>query len=563
MTNCEIPYLRPTPSSSQLIVNGQPFLMLPAELQNSSLSSADYMSTVWDNLKSCNFNTLLGGVPWEMIEPREGDYNFTEIDRIILDARQKELRLVLLWFGSSKSGSSSYAPGWVKTDLHRFPRMKIREEDKQLKAIDAVSPFCEEAWQVESKAFSALMRHVKELDAQHHTVVMVQVQNECGVLKDSRDRSDLAEAAFRQAVPSALLEHLAGKQILHPDFDKRWPGFREYVAGQLPTSWEQVFGLGVPAEEVFMAHALATYVERLAEAGKQEYPIPFFANVWLNTDDPSILDLGGISEKIGTHILAAGGSKPGDYPSGGPCPHTLDVWKFCAPSLDFIAPDTYLQEYESICKAYRHENQPLFIPEQRPDGRGARRTWLAYGSYGALGCSPFGVDEIAAADSAFRKPYGLLAKMSKHILAAQAANADDVFGFFFDPPTSVDSAKWVRKFGNLSLTVTRAFAFGQRTEGYGIIIHRGQGRFLLMGEGYEVRFESTETNTTYTGILEFDEIVVDEKGNLTKGRKLNGDERRGGEVAVMPAENPDYAGFPIRITVKARTYVAKCVAYSV
>jgi hypothetical protein len=29
----------------------------------------------------------------------------------------------------------------------------------------------------------------------------------------------------------------------------------------------------------------------------------------------------------------------------------------------------------------------------------------------------------------------------------------------------------------------------------------------------------------------------------------------------MPIEDPDYGGFPIRVTIPARTYVAECTAY--
>lgn len=103
-SSCQRPYLKKTPNSKQLIVNGEPFLMLAGELQNSSLTSAEYMRTVWQKLVDTNINTILGCVTWEMIEPVEGEFDFTELDRVILDARSYHLRLVLLWFGSFKNG---------------------------------------------------------------------------------------------------------------------------------------------------------------------------------------------------------------------------------------------------------------------------------------------------------------------------------------------------------------------------------------------------------------------------------------------------------------------------
>src|SRR2546423_15664607 len=86
----------------------------------------------------------------------------------------------------------------------------------------------------------------------------------------------------------------------------------------------------------------------VAAAGKAEYPIPFYTNVWLNFDDSSTLDL--------------------------QVPHTMDLWEYNAPALDLIAPDLYFHDYEKVCRWYRHQNQPLFIPEQRRDEKGVRRT---------------------------------------------------------------------------------------------------------------------------------------------------------------------------------------------
>ncbi|KAG5752174.1 hypothetical protein H9Q70_005183 [Fusarium xylarioides] len=563
MARLDIPHLQPTANSAQLVVKGKPFLMLPAELQNSSLSSAGYMSSVWPDLKASNFNTVLGSVSWEAIEPEEGIFDFSELDKIILDARQHGLHLVLLWFGSYKNGMSSYVPSWVKTNPTRFPRVQIQDESRRLKVISTISPLCEAAWEADAKAFSTLMRHIKEVDAAHSTVLMTQVENECGILGDSRDRSESADNAFQQPVPPRPLAHLVGKQQLHPEFEKRWPDLKATVAPEGGETWEQIFGPGNAAEEMFMAYSLATYIGKVAEAGKKEYPIPFFTNVWLNTNDDSVLDLEGVPESLEVKVVAGGGARPGVYPSGGPCPHTLDIWKYYAPALDSISPDVYLQEYEWACKQYRYENQPLLIPEQRADGRGSRQAWLAYGSYGALGCSPFGIDTIESLYNEFKRPYGLLAKVSNHILAAQARNPEDMFGFFFDEPSRTARNYWTRSIGRFRLNVTCSFAFGKQTSGYGIIIHSGQGRFLLIGEGFQVKFESMNPDTTYTGILEFRELDVSPEGHLSKGRRLNGDERMNGESVVMPAESPDYNGFPIRVTVPSRTCIAECIVYTI
>jgi beta-galactosidase GanA len=98
------PHFRPTPTSKQLIVDGEPYLILGAELQNSSMSSAEYMAPIWPRLQKMNINTVLGNVTWEQIEPEEGKFDFGQLDLAIEDARKYGFRLILLWFGSFKNG---------------------------------------------------------------------------------------------------------------------------------------------------------------------------------------------------------------------------------------------------------------------------------------------------------------------------------------------------------------------------------------------------------------------------------------------------------------------------
>jgi hypothetical protein len=309
---------------------------------------------------------------------------------------------------------------------------------------------------------------------------------------------------------------------------------------------------------MFMADAFSRYVGQVAAAGKAEYPIPLYTNVWLNFDDPSVLDLQGLP------IVVGGGAKAGIYPSGGGVPHTMDVWKLNAPALDFIAPDLYFHDYEEVCKQYRHQNQPLFIPEQRRDERGARRVWLAYGTYLGIGCSPFGIDSLEASVSPITKHYGLLNSVSSIVLEAQANRPEDIMGFFFDEVSETKVEKpWVRSFGEFELTIDRAFVFGKPGPGAGIIIHQGDGKFFLIGWGFQVTFKSTNPKSTFTGILYSEEKTVSAEGKLHTARVMNGDETRSGSFYIMPNEDPDYGGFPIAVTIPSRTMIAECTAYSI
>jgi hypothetical protein len=276
-----------------------------------------------------------------------------------------------------------------------------------------------------------------------------------------------------------------------------------------------------------------------------------YANAWLNFDEMSI---------------AGGGAKAGIYPSGGPLPHTLDIWKFNAPSLDFLAPDLYLNEYEGTCRDYRHGGQVLFIPEQRRDEFGARRIWSAYANHLTIGCAPFGIDSLQAEKCAFTKHFGLLHSLRKQILEVQANRPKDMFGFYFDEyeeSLKEQEKPWTKTLGAFHVSITRAFVFGTPGPGAGMIIHQGEGKFLCAGWGWQVSFQSTNPASAFTGILRAEEKSVDpDTCELTTLRLLNGDETRSGKCLIMPNEDPDYGGFPIAVTGPAYTGVAECWAYS-
>lgn len=537
--------------------------MLSAELHNSTLSSAKYMADdkIWQNMKDMYINTLLGSVSWEQIEPEEDKFDFSNLDAIIKAARQHNIKLVLLWFGSFKNALSTYVPAWVKKDIKRFPRVHTIEAGGKKKTLELLSPFNEKAWKADAKAFAKLMAHLREFDGKDSTVIMVQVENETGLLGDSRDRSQIADRKFQEPVPTDLLQHLqSNMQDLHPEFQKRFPNCSSAEPGK--ATWTDVFGAkdAPNAEEVFMADIFSRYIHHVASAGKAEYPIPLYANVWLNFDDPSGLDLTDIP------VVVGGGDQAGIYPSGGPCPHVMDIYKFNAPSLDFISPDLYLHDYELTCQNYRHDNQPLFIPEQKRDDKGARRIWSAYANYLSLGCSPFGIDSLQASDCPFTKHYRLIHSLRKHILEAQANRPEDLLGFFFDDFVEGQKIKekpWTKVMGDFEVIVERAFVFGKPGPGAGMIIHQGEGKFLCVGWGFNVSFKSINPKSTFTGILHAEEKEVNpETCEFSTLKLLGGDETRSGEFLIMPNEDPDYGGFPIAVTIPARTCIAECWAYS-
>ena len=458
---------------------------------------------------------------------------------------------------TSGIGLSTYEPPWVKRDPKRFPRVKLQDKDGDRTTADILTLFGTEAQKNDAKAFKTLMQHLRDIDGEHATVIMVQVENEVGVLGDSRDRSDLAEECFASPLPVELHDFLA----------KDWSGFTDafqHNLGELRQcsltkgmTWGDLPGNSKRIDELSMAFHYAVYLEEVASAGKSVYPLPLYANVWQN--------YAGSDADANTPAIVGGGSDPGDYPSGGGVVDVLDVWQAFAPSLDFIAPDIYLNNYSRLCKEYRHNDQPLFIPEQRRDEYGALRIWAAIGSYGCLGCSPFGIDTVDPVQSLFRKHYGLLAKTSHLVLSAQAKGNVSI-GLFFDelsPDGKDQSPKLQATFGDWNLQIERSFVFGRPSVGSEMVIHLENDQFLLLGWGFQVSYKHKSPDAHFSGILKFEEMDVDGGSReLRTVRLLNGDETRSGLFAIMPSEDPDYGGFPISVTIPARTGIAICQPYA-
>src|SRR5215831_15111217 len=199
-----LPHLRKQGAATQLVVDGKPFLILGGELGNSTSSSLEYMRPVWPKLVALNLNTVLVPIYWELIEPSESKFDFTLVDGLIEEARRNQLRLVPLWFATWKNSMSCYAPAWVKTDQKRFPRSL----DAMGHGMETLSAFSKDNVEADARAFAAFMRHVREVDGHDHTVIMVQVENEIGMIPDSRDRSAIANKLFNQSAPPELMNYL-------------------------------------------------------------------------------------------------------------------------------------------------------------------------------------------------------------------------------------------------------------------------------------------------------------------------------------------------------------------
>lgn len=494
-----MPQLRAVGAGTQLVVDGKPWVMLSGELHNSSSSSLEYLHPVWPKLTALRLNTVIASLSWELVEPQEGKFDFSLADGLIDAARKHHLKLVLIWFATWKNGDGAYAPAWVKTDWHRFPRCQHRP------GIDTtqLTAFSEENVKADARAFAAVMRHIREVDGKQHTVVMMQVENESGVMPTARDHCPLAEEAFAKPVPPELIEWLAAhKGTLIPDLQQVWARTDYRQSG----TWSEVFGEGPEADEIFQAWQIGRYIGRVAAAGKAEYPVPMYANAWL------------VQHK---------GQKPGEYPSGGPVAKMMDVWRAAAPSIDFQAPDIYLDDFKSVCAEYTQHGNPLFIPEANRDDLAGLKAIYALGHHHALGFSPFGIDSVSETNG-LREVYAMLDSLLP--LIARHQGRDTLQGFM----RYQDEERLEFDLGDFRAAIEYQSG-GEVRPGAGLMIAVAPDTFVIAGVNYSIRFGRRRDLPGSAAWLSIDELVPPSSGNSTKmgplpglglvaGRRLNGDE---------------------------------------
>lgn len=510
----QLPRLERRGQATQLIVDGKPYLVLGGETQNSSTSDLAYVAPIWPKLKAMNLNTVLVPVAWETIEPQEGRFDFANLDGLLKGAREHDLRLVLLWFGSWKNTYSSYVPAWVKRDQARFPRVQTADG----RGTERLSPFATAARDADTRAFAQLMRHLRAVDGTRHTVLFVQVENEVGVIPESRDRSPAAEQAFAAAVPDVLMRHLGERRAtLNPELRAAW----EAAGARTSGTWSQVFGDGGMTDALFMSWYYATFIERVTAAGKAEYPLPMFTNA----------------------ALIRPNYEPGQYNSGGPVPFALDIWKAGAPSLDFLSPDIYFDDYAHWSSAYARPDNVVFVPEARGGAVGAANALYTFGALRGIGFSPFGIDGQGAVlagdvsvglgagsgeDPAIAALYRQLAHLAPLILQKQA---DGGLATVLMEGTAQRAGRG--RIGDYLVTMQRASGPDGRIDPASrvaaLFLQTGADEFLIVGSGdAQINFTTDKPGAPIVGIESIDEQML-RATDTVAGRRLNGDENGQGQ----------------------------------
>ena len=503
-----VPYLKKQGAVTQLIVNDKPFLMLAGELGNSTASHLENLNQIFADLRERKLNTILVPIAWEQFEPREGKFDYTLIDGILSSARKNNLKLVLLWFGSWKNTYSSYVPEWVKRDTQRFPRVMMRNG----RPTERLSPFSENNRNADAKAYVALMKYIKSADAAR-TILMMQVQNEVGVIPEPRDFSSVANAAFNAPVPEALMNHMIkNSDKLEPELHVAWVAAGKKSRG----AWQEVFGAKPFTDDLFMAWHYAAYIEVITAAGKAEYNIPMFTNAAL----------------IRPNYL------PGQYNSGGPLPHSMDLYRVGAPNIDFISPDIYFANFAYWAERYNREGNPLFVPETAGGSIGAANAYYAFGQQSAIGFSPFGIESRmimpgagANAIDPLVNTYAVLEHLAPEI-AQKQGNNEQMAAIVLE---GREQRNGRIEFGGYIITVNWS-GNTETNNRIGIMfIKTGEDEFLIAGSGdASLSFAPAVEGNFSAGIAAIDEEVLF-NGNWIWQRRLNGDQNGQGQVLNIPS----------------------------
>lgn len=515
------PHLVTHQNGSTLVVDGSPMLLLGGQVHNSSTSSPDFIEATFEKAADLNFNFVIGPLSWSQFEPEEGVFDTSLLGKMLEAAEKRKLKLVIIWFGAYKNAGSTYAPGWIRQDRGRFPRAQTTANEsthKTTAAAPELSVFSEELLLADKTAFSKAMEFLADRDV-NSTVIMVQVENEVGILRTSRDYSEESEAAWRSPVPEALMKHLAEGSLDGTPVVEVWRSAGAALSGD----WPQVFGDAWQGHEIFMAWHFAVYVNALAAAGKQYLNIPMYVNAWLGPQD--------------------GQTEAGHWPSGGPSQNVLDIWKIAAPAIDFLSPDIYVPDALAQMRVYHRKDNPLFIPEARHT---TGNMFWAIGNHAAIGYSMFGAEDGRVGNQ-MSEAYQLLANASTYVANAQAESRIACVLLREGESESVTN------FGPIQVKASGAFAglarfvevagldlelrpFDSKSEleelpvsipsksderPFGIIIQDSELEYTLIAKGIKLEFSHALKT------LEIDRI---QEGTFKSGewipeRELNGDER--------------------------------------
>jgi hypothetical protein len=427
-----------------LYVDGWPFAALAVETHWADLIYGRYAETLhaYDHLfpaaKALGLNAVKVPIKWSMVEPKKGVYDFCYLDHVKAMAERNGLRLVVGWFGHYASGDGNiyrnltgevFAPMYVVEDDVTYPRAVDADG---IAHHNAISYDYEPIIEVETAAFRAFMEHIRAVDEETHTILLVQVENEIAVFgadrRNRREWRDHSPASNKRFEETGFADDL------------------KYSAWRLSTAW----------------------IRRLTDVAAQVYPIPTFLNY------------------VGGEIV--------DWMVGGAPGEDVATYMENCPNLAFVGLNLYASRQSSVADfrawldAYRVSRNLPAITETNSDAgpNAPRLAYLALGEYGAPIFAPWALhvsyptpyepyvlegDTLAHGGPALRDCYLSLRKA----LAPIAYYAGTGRLAVFMSPFPGEAHAETRDVAGAEVR------FSCAGDGQAIVIHAGEGEFLVVG----------------------------------------------------------------------------------
>jgi hypothetical protein len=418
-------YIKKENDRIELIVGDEPFLIIGFQWSCDLSSYEEYVESYLPVAKQMGCNTAVIPLYWKDVEPVPGEYRMKDLGKRIKACQKHGLKMVVLWFGSYKNAQMWYVPEWVSRDSVTYPRAVKKNGEIHM---NTACPLGANMLKKDADAFVEVIKTIKNVDINCDTVIMVQVENEPGLL--------------------------TGDRCYCEDCNKKY----ENEGWKLP--------------EDFTATYIARYLNTIAAEGKKIYPILLNANAWLDNE---------FFRRPGM-----------DYPSGGPNMRNMHIYRDEAPCIDFLSPDTYNvsdRVFGEVCRAYSSFSNVLYIAEHSAyglDHRAEKNIIYALGEYGAIGFDPYCINNNE--DPIVKSDYTLDKRISQYIDTVKMIN--NSMPAILKTRQTERLKSFVKEEGDrFKFIVMEGYSFliEYQGEGRGMVIQLEEDEFVILGVGIKVK----------------------------------------------------------------------------
>lgn len=430
-----MPELRDLNGQKVLYVDDKPFLILSFQLNCDSCYDSQQIDRLMEQARRMGCNAVALLLYWRLIEPQEGQFDYSILESMLNSAVKHDLRIVLVWFGSYKNATMHYAPDWITDDRDTYRRARTAAG---VEIPWVACPTCDQLIEKDCRAVSNVFSYLRDNDPTHR-VILFQVNNETGLLGGTaRCHCPKCEAAYAKKDYAAL-----------------------YAEN---------------AEEAFTAECILAFQERIAQQAKSIYPLPCYMNAWLAFPSPD--SVAGVT-----------------YPSGGPNYRVLDVYCSNKRYIDMVCPDIYVpgyRDFHRVCNDYKRPGNPLYVAEHAlgSTSRAYKNVYYAFGEFAALGMDPWAIDcaypdvmekalcdaiHLRWNDEAYEMLYSYMPIRNAMIPVAKNMGTERM-KYWVQEESETDTAL---DFGDIKIKIE--FAKPKNGQARGIAIRMGANEFVMLG----------------------------------------------------------------------------------